>query len=845
MNVFHKVALQGLKKNRTRTFVTIIGVALSAALFTAVATFGTSLLQYLVRGSSAKYGGWYVEFVDVDAGFVQQRGADAEVTQTTAFENIGYAVLDGAKSPEKPYLFVAGFGADAFDELPVTLISGRLPENDTEVLVPNHVAMKAGVQLPVGECLSLALGSRTAGGQTLTQHDPYTAGETLTPTAEKRYTVVGTYDRAGFEEHEAPGYTLITKVNGQAPAGRYSLFVTLKSPRQARAYAKGLAEPGAYLLNEDVLRFYGVTDNALFNMILLSVGGVVIAIIMVGSIFLIYNAFNISLNERTHQFGILMSVGATAKQLRNSVLFEGFCIGLLGIPLGILVGVGGVALLLPVVASSFSVTFATGAIPLTLCVSAPALGAAVIVSFVTILLSAYLPAKKAAATPVMQCILQTGEIKTEARAVRISPLALRVYGLEGTLALKNFRRNRHRYRSVVLSLTLSVVLFVSGGAFGTTLKQIAKSLISDTADGDVLFYTQDMEETSFFALYDKVLTAPGVYKGAWQTDCIYTATTQELPAGFTADARQSTEAGSEPELSVYLQFIPDDIYYNFIQTLGHDPADYTGDNAKFLAVLMDPVQHVTFFTGSDKNFTLHSADGAQSLTVCAALEDHYPLDPLPKDADAFRCTYLLQLVAPWSLKAQFDTLGPADQMGWYLWSATPSQTVVEAQAAITEAGLSGGYTLFNSAAMFDLFRSQTFVVDVFTYSFVGMLSLIAVANVFNTISTNIRLRRRELAMLRSVGMSEQGFNRMMNFECFFYGLQTLLFGVPLATLSSWLISRVVALGEELDNFPYTFPWQSMTISVLGVFCIVFITMLYATSKIKRENIIDALRDEMS
>ena len=243
MNVFHKVALQGLKKNRTRTFVTIIGVALSAALFTAVATFGTSLLQYLVRGSSAKYGGWYVEFVDVDAGFVQQRGADAEVTQTTAFENIGYAVLDGAKSPEKPYLFVAGFGADAFDELPVTLISGRLPENDTEVLVPNHVAMKAGVQLPVGECLSLALGSRTAGGQTLTQHDPYTAGETLTPTAEKRYTVVGTYDRAGFEEHEAPGYTLITKVNGQAPAGRYSLALEGAAQRfqnDPKCYEEGI-----------------------------------------------------------------------------------------------------------------------------------------------------------------------------------------------------------------------------------------------------------------------------------------------------------------------------------------------------------------------------------------------------------------------------------------------------------------------------------------------------------------------------------------------------------------------------------------------------------------------------
>lgn len=71
---------------------------------------------------------------------------------------------------------------------------------------------------------------------------------------------------------------------------------------------------------------------------------------VIGSIFLIYNLFYISLNERTHQFKILMSVGAAAKQLRNSVLFEGLCIGAVGIPLGVAVGIGGVALTLPVVA---------------------------------------------------------------------------------------------------------------------------------------------------------------------------------------------------------------------------------------------------------------------------------------------------------------------------------------------------------------------------------------------------------------------------------------------------------------------------------------------------------------
>ena len=67
MNIFNKVALQGLRKNRTRTLVTILGVALSAALITAVATFAVSLQTYMINGAIMKYGDWHVGFMDVDS----------------------------------------------------------------------------------------------------------------------------------------------------------------------------------------------------------------------------------------------------------------------------------------------------------------------------------------------------------------------------------------------------------------------------------------------------------------------------------------------------------------------------------------------------------------------------------------------------------------------------------------------------------------------------------------------------------------------------------------------------------------------------------------------------------
>ena len=163
MNIFHKVTLQSMKKSRTRTIVTVIGVILSAAMITAVTTFSVSLLNYMIKGATVKYGGWHVEFLDVDSSFAEARARDAGVAGTAISENIGYAELKGGKNPNKPYLFIAGFSKEAFDTVPVELVSGRLPENSGEILVPAHVAANGGVTYAVGDTLSLAIGSRMAG----------------------------------------------------------------------------------------------------------------------------------------------------------------------------------------------------------------------------------------------------------------------------------------------------------------------------------------------------------------------------------------------------------------------------------------------------------------------------------------------------------------------------------------------------------------------------------------------------------------------------------------------------------------------------------------------------------
>lgn len=880
MNIFNKVTLQSLKKSRTRTIVTIIGVILSTAMITAVSTFAVSLQSYMIQGSIAKYGGWHIGFPAVDAAFVQERVHDQAVSRTASFENIGYAALSGGKNPDKPYLFIAGFNEDEAspETLPVTLVSGRMPDNSGEILVPSHLAANGGIKLAEGDTLTLAVGDRMNGNQRLNQHDAFFAGnqpekgaEALVPRAERTYKVTGIYARPAFEESAAPGYTLITRTDPSERADSFSLYVTLKHPREAKAYASSTAAGQSYVYNDNVLRFMGVSSDGVLTALLYTVGGIVAFIIVTGSIFMIYNAFTISLNERTRQFGILSSVGATAKQLRNSVLFEGLCIGAAGIPVGIILGIGSMGLVLTVVSRNFGNILYSG-VPLSLKVSVPAIACAAALSMVTILISAYIPARKAAGTPVMESIRQTNEVKVEAKAVKTSGWAQHIYGLEGTLALKNFKRNKKRYRSIVLSLMLSVVLFISASAFVTDMKQMSEQAVAFTTY-DIGFATPSMKDSEMLALYDKLRTADGIYDSSYQTLMKVTgiARASELSeAGNNGKEGKSGKTGApspgrsdeQITLPVDLQFLDDKAYLKILEGLGLSAAEYTGSNAKFIAVAksvspadekrlkeVDEFRNLFKSSSSTLTITPESKNGpktGQGHDVTVTFVETVPPDTLPVTGSSGSSEpFFFRVIAPYSLIGKFETAdSPPAVKGLTFHSKHPAQSVAEMEKTIQAAQITDEYKLYNVYAMMDENRNMIFIINVFAYTFIIMISLIAIANVFNTISTNIKLRRRELAMLRSVGMSDRSFQRMMNFECAFYGMRALLFGLPVGLACSWLIYRGMLIGGA-DQIDYVFPWASIGISVFSVLLIVFVTMLYSVSTIKRENIIDALRDDMT
>uniref|UniRef100_UPI003FEF57A5 ABC transporter permease n=1 Tax=Lachnospira sp. TaxID=2049031 RepID=UPI003FEF57A5 len=150
------------------------------------------------------------------------------------------------------------------------------------------------------------------------------------------------------------------------------------------------------------------------------------------------------------------------------------------------------------------------------------------------------------------------------------------------------------------------------------------------------------------------------------------------------------------------------------------------------------------------------------------------------------------------------------------------------------------YSLVDEAMEYESYRSIIYVVKVFSYGFLVLMSLIAMANVFNTISTNMMLRRREFAMLKSIGMTEQGFGKMLYFECLMYGSKALLYGIPVSVLISVWIAKTI---NNVQVLVLDIPWKAILISVLSVYFIVFVTMIYSKKKLQKLNLIGCIKEE--
>ena len=233
MNILNRVTLKTLAKNKVRTLVTIIGIVLSAAMITAVTTSISSLQNFMLEVVIQTEGSWHGAVFDTDAGALSALKQEKSVERYTALWSLGYAALENPQDEERPYLFVGAAEENAADSLPIHITEGHMPKSGRELILPTHLKTIGGVSHRLGDTLTLALGTRSVDGETLTQHNFYVGGETLNVRETRTYTVVGFYERPSFEGYAAPGYTALTLAEeSDAAAGVCDVYITINNPSE-------------------------------------------------------------------------------------------------------------------------------------------------------------------------------------------------------------------------------------------------------------------------------------------------------------------------------------------------------------------------------------------------------------------------------------------------------------------------------------------------------------------------------------------------------------------------------------------------------------------------------------
>lgn len=906
MNVFNKVTLESLKKNRTRTIVTIIGIMLSAAMICASTTLVSSMQNFVLRCAIHIDGDWYGAVYDAAYKDYEDIRDSDRVSSAAYAQVLGYAKIDSANE-RKPYLYVLGgdVASGYFKTMPVHLILGTLPKDSTEIILPEHLTSNGKVNYKLGDIVTLDVGDRTLDGRRLGQDTPvYTydskthtevmSSERLENTEPRTYTVVGIYERPAFEDYAAPGYTALTAADTKS-ADQSPIHCYFKLHKPAGVYdfmrEMGYTQEYRYAYNTKVLLYSGTAPFDSFLTAFYSLAAIIIALIVFGSVSLIYNAFSISVSERTRQFGLLSSVGATRKQLRRMVLFEALAVSIVGIPLGILVGIGGIGITLLLIGDKFF-SIVRVDIPMRLCVSWQAVVIAAVIALVTVLISAWIPSKRATGVSAVEAIRQSMDIKVSGRPVRTSKLAYKLFGLPGVLAGKHYKRNRKKYRTTVVSLFMSIVLFVSAAAFTDYMMESAEGgLASDQFD---LIYAAESDASSAMrpdALLELLFSEQNVTGGTYtkkqflQGDISREYVTAMYADRF-ADFGMEREDATPKDLSIsgYLYFVADAEFNKLLEKYNLKEADYY-DRDKPLGLALD--RNIELDRRLEKYVTLDTLKGDGCVIeglYYVEIDGYYRIDSridengnkvvlyqnrdnendiieLPHEESFAKYTLRsektieeapffvscstpvdINMIYPYSMLESVVPEAALNQFRnteYFLTSSNHTASFENLAPVLTENGLSSRQ-LFDYAANAETNRNVVTIIRVFAYGFIVLISLIAAANVFNTISTNISLRRREFAMLKSVGMTQKGFRRMMNYECLLYGSKALLLGLPVSCGITYLIYHAVTTAYETS---FHLPWAAIGIAVLSVFLVVFATMMYSMSKVKKDNPIDALKNE--
>lgn len=838
MNIVNTLTLRHIKTHKKRSILTVVAIIVSVAMVTAVFTSAISFIKFFQNSAIETDGNWHAKFTDDDYDLheafyatdknIEQFGARASIGKT----NFG---IENTLSYSKSNIFCAE--KDWFAMRNVTVSQGRLPENSHELMLTKRAIDEFELKVKIGDKITIPV-------------SVYDEDNGKENTVNREYTVVGISD--SFVS-ATDNYAIFAGLDSEALSMSAETLVLARYDKLDNSIWDKMEQTKksiglhSYGHNYDLFAFSGIMKDGGLIVSLGLFAGILLLIIAVVSVFMIYDSFAVSYQERAKYLGMLASVGATKRQKRKSIYFEGLVLGLISIPLGIISGIGGIAVTFKCIEDAFLSTMnhASAAGSLKVYVNWLVIAGTVLASALTIFISMYIPARKASKTTAIEAIRQTGTVKVKKpKKLRTSKLTEKIFGYEGVMAVKNFKRNGRRSRNIVFSLSLSVVVFLTVTNFSAMLSDILKTS---------LVLTPDIMITAEYKDKDTVIDAA---KANEKIDRFFYGTMTY--AGL--DSKYYDSLGENEDSGALLVFLDNSSFDSYLKQLGERTEKYH-DKSNPTAIVFNSVLKYED-NKKVKAEPLKNLEGQSILlNLMQSLSDSEDESkpPLEKDSEI---TVGIQTTKQWkeekftlsnsSIPLIFMSEDHIDSTMGDLKDFIDTEIDImcddfetvskELTKAIKEKDPNMGYYISKPRAGYNEMNNLFTIAKVFIYGFITLISLISVLNIINTISNSMNERRREFAMIRSVGMTPKSFKRMIYFEAARYGAKALIFSFPIGVLIHFAMYKALSGSMDFGFSIHILPYLA---AVGAVFAIIAAALLYSIDKIRNDNIIETLKTDIN
>lgn len=843
--ILPKLAFNSIKKNKIRTLSTSIGIGLAVILMTVVVILATSISASMIAGANEKYGSWHIMSEDITQEQLEKMTSDNIIESICYVKNVGYMQIDSPINTTKPYIHLVDVSQNFLEYQSLKLEYGRMPENGTEILVSSQF-LADYPEINIDDSFNFDIGQRinSETGDILWQNSSY-LGESKECVESKNivssYIIVGVIENINSVEYTfSPGYTLLT-------CGIQSIEENTKVYLKLNNLSSNLDKVSNYLSEEKIiyntklLNYLGVSDGENMQSILRAIIVVLIVIIGVAVFVLINNSLMVSSDERSKQFGILFSVGMTRAQTFLMYLVEVLTIGLVSILVGLAIGIIFSFLSFNAI-GSYIASASYLNLSLNVNLNFLYLGIVVLIAFIILVLTALFNALQQMKGTAINKLRKNGDIK-KSKERKNKKRKLYLTSIEWNIVWNSFKRYNKKYRYVIISLSLSAILFVSCGLFSGYAKNYVRDIMP-TTNYDIQVYSRGSDMFDIIEKQYKTFSELEEIKSCgWLSS---------IDAGYISldglnldesykhyiDNKKITNIAvtyiiiNEEHYSILSGASQEEIYFYDNMTYFNNDDQYTS------RLFQDDRVEITFYYMNEEQRSSYYETGlleenstAKEISMYRAESKNFPME-----LEAITNSSGLFFIIPANRINEFSDIMPTELQMYF--SASDHSSAVQ---KIKQLGEENNWNLSvtDIAESFEKEKSTYTMYEIFAVIFTILISLVSIINAFNAVSANLIKRRREFAVLQSIGLSEKGFYRLITYECLLLCLIVVAFTIIVAPI----ISALLSISFNFSNYVFISPLKYILIIICSLFIIFFMSMIKPMYIIRKQNVIETIKGD--